>query len=92
MPIIDSNQPAFIHIDRYWQMVRRTLEEVFRQPNSNRVNDLEQDIKNSSSEEQVMFYHAEPLDIAADIIGRAPTDNEVSGYDQLVTRERWGAP
>lgn len=71
-----------IDSDRYWDLVRRTLGDIFhKSPNDARP--LENDVRNSSPDEQVLFYHSEPLSIAAEIADKAPTQQDVERYTRL---------
>lgn len=42
--------------------------------------------------EQLLFYHAEPLDVAADLVGRSPNEHEVKAYRQLADQFGWSLP
>jgi hypothetical protein len=93
MPTIDIND-VYPNVDEYWELVKRTLEEVFQKPGS-LADPLKSQISNRPAEEQLLFYHAEPLDVAADIAGRRPiTPHEVQHYRDLANRLRgsWQAP
>src|SRR5215472_13111001 len=79
--------------DRYWDLVKETLEKIYKKPSAaDDADDLRHDVAQSSQEEQTIFYHAEPLDVAADIVGQAPSIDDVLQYQDLV-RDRfatWG--
>lgn len=87
MSIIESNHP-YPEIDRYWDMVKRTLEEVF-QKSPSPADTLREDINKRPAEEQLQFYHAEPLDVAADLAGERPTDDKVKAYRNLADLCDW---
>jgi hypothetical protein len=80
--------------DRYWELVKDTLEKVFHEPSTKAADDIRQDVVQSPHEEQLIFYHAEPLDVAADIVGKVPEVHQVIQYQKLV-KDRlgtWGIP
>jgi hypothetical protein len=88
--------PTFANLgeDRYWELVKDTLEKIFREPSTKAADDLRQDVAQSPREEQLIFYHAEPLDVAADIVGKVPEAHQVDQYQKLV-KDRlrtWGIP
>ncbi len=91
MPIIDSSIPP-IQIDEYWYVVRKTVEEVFNCKDTSGVDRLRTEILRSKADEQILFYHAEPLDVAADLSGKSPGEEEIKKYNQLVERHRRSIP
>ncbi len=68
--------------DKYWELVRRTLADIFSK-NPNDAQPLENEVRNSSPDEQVLFYHSEPLSTAAGIAGRVPTQQDIDEYKRL---------
>ncbi len=78
-----------IDSDKYWELVGKTLTDIFSKNPSDAQRDakrLENEIKNSSPDEQVLFYHSEPLSVAADIAARVPTPQEIALYKALRAR------
>ena len=71
-----------IDSDRYWDLVRRTLGDIFHR-NPNDASPLEHEVRTSPPEEQVLFYHLEPLSTAADIADREPTPQQIERYKAL---------
>jgi hypothetical protein len=91
MATIDCNQP-YPKPERYWELVNKTLVDVFEvdPPIANdTVAKLAKEIVKRPSEEQLHFYHSEPLDVAADITGRHPDDSQVRAYQNLVSDFGW---
>jgi len=63
-------------IERYWEIVKRTLREVFNAENLvERADALKKKIDVSEPSDQVIFYHAEPIDVASDLVGRVGPDH-----------------
>ena len=74
-----------IDADRYWELVRKTLEDVFfKDPDS--VKPLESDVRSSSPDEQILFYHLEPLSTAAEIAEAIPIPSQIVDYKKLRSR------
>ena len=90
MPTIDSAHPYPLP-EKYWDLVQRTLDEVFQQ-SAKPAEHLRWDISNRPAEEQLLFSHAEPLDVAADLARRRPSDVEIKAYRQLADQVGWGLP
>ena len=87
MPLIDSvNQyPA---VDKYWGLVKRTLCDVFQEQTDSAAT-LRKEVSQRPADEQLQFYHAEPLDIAADLAGRRPNKSQVKEYRKLADQCDW---
>lgn len=72
--------------DRYWDIVRQTLEKVFGVLPADAlrmINDLRQRIADlRQPETETVFYHAEPFDVAEDLArmqrGQLPTQRQVT--------------
>ena len=71
-----------LDFDKYWELVRKTLGDIFAK-NPNAAQPLENEIRNSSPDEQILFYHSEPLSTAAGIAEKVPTEKEVKKYKTL---------
>ncbi len=104
MTIIGPNVTAGVNLwstavtfseDRYWELVKDTLEKIFGQSSTKgAADDLRREVAQSPQEEQIIFYHAEPLDVAADLAGEVPNDHQLRNYRDLV-KDRfatWGVP
>lgn len=76
---------------KYWELVRRTLEDIFAK-NQNDAQPLEHEVKNSSADEQILFYHSEPLTIAAGIAEKDPSPQEIKRYKALRAKIYGSAP
>jgi hypothetical protein len=73
----------------YWFMVEHALSDVFR-VSRDLHKDLRLEMDNASPEEQLLFYHAEPLDVAADLAGqRPPTGAQVVAYRNVARQRKW---
>ena len=77
--------------ERYWELVKKTLDIIF-QENPEPANRLSKEVSTWPDKEQLLFYHAEPLDVAADLVGRSPSEPEVKAYRQLADQIGWGLP
>lgn len=88
MAAIDLNT-TYPNKDAYWRLVDLTLEQVFNgNPADARAFRLRLD--SAPPEEQTIFYHAEPLDVAADIADVVQaTPQQVANYNNLARREGW---
>jgi hypothetical protein len=75
-------------VDRYWALVKRTLCEVFK-GNADLVDTLRKDMSQRPADEQLLFYHSEPLDVAADLVGEQPGDEQVKQDRRLADQCGW---
>ena len=94
MAMIDRHN-IYPNPDEYWNIVRKTLEDVFRRKPTDidaLVDKFQRLLGKHGPEEQLLFYHAEPLDVAADLAGRRPSDVEIKAYRQLADQVGWGLP
>ena len=87
MSTIDSSSP-YPEADRYWDIVKRTLGDVFKE-SPDPADVLRREMSQSSAEEQLQFYHAEPLDVAADLAGRRPDKKQIKAYRKLADAADW---
>jgi len=88
MPTLAPTSSPVPRTDDYWTVVERAVVDVFHgQPYA--AADLRREVESTAPHEQALFYHAEPLDVAADLVGRPPDDNEVIAYDRLCDRLGW---
>jgi hypothetical protein len=87
MPTLDPTA-AVPRTDDYWTVVVRTVVDVF-DGTPYAAADLRQQVTSTAPDEQALFLHAEPLDVAADLVGRAPSDPEIVQYDDLCRRLGW---
>ena len=77
------NTPAQIsHSDKYWELVRRTLKDIFSKYASD-ANPLEREVNNMPPDEQFLFYHSEALSIASEIADEIPTPSQIDRYKHL---------
>lgn len=90
MPTVEWND-RYPQMDEYWELVKKTLRDVF-QTDSAIVDTLRGEVGGRPAEEQLLFYHAEPLDVAADLADQRPDDGQVTAYRQLAEQVGWGAP
>jgi hypothetical protein len=87
MPLID-NVNQYPVVDKYWGLVKRTLGEVFKEKTDS-VDTLRKEVSQRPADEQLQFYHAEPLDIASDLVGKQPDENQVKKYRSLADQCGW---
>ena len=71
--------------DRFWDIVRRTLSDVFNHP-ATAADELRREIEeNAPVAEQILVYHDEPLNIAADLASvKQISDAQLDAYRDLV--------
>jgi len=81
--------PKFI--DDYWKVVADVLENVFRARKAQDLRELRNEIDALPADEQQYFFHAEPLDVAADLAGAGDKDlsQYVGDYETIATRHHW---
>lgn len=90
MPAVELND-RYPQMDEYWELVKKTLRDVF-QADSDVADTLRGELDNRPAEEQLLFYHAEPLDVASDLADQRPDDEQVKAYRQLADQVGWGTP
>ena len=74
--------------DRFWAIVKRSLKDVFNHP-AGAADELRRDFEaNAPISEQLLVYHDEPLNIAADLAGVTHVnDAQQAAYQALVDSE-----
>ncbi len=90
MPAVELND-RYPKMDAYWELVKKTLCDVFH-AESGDADTLRRELSDRPAEEQLLFYHAEPLDVAADLADQRPDDTQVKAYRQLADQVGWGTP
>lgn len=70
------------YVDDYWDMVRSTFERVFDESDFALVDRLRDAILKRPEKEQVLFYHAEPLAVAAGLLGARAGQLKASQYTE----------
>lgn len=78
----------------YWSVLFETLSVVFNiQDASDLVATVRQQVQKASPEEQLLFFHAEPFDVALDLTGTNPSSavSLIPSYLQLLQQMNWGA-
>lgn len=79
-----------LQTERYWNVVRIVLSKVFNKEH-NLANDLQNELTQLSSEEQYLFYHIEPLYVAADLAEyKGPLDDDPRLLDYLELAQQMG--
>jgi hypothetical protein len=69
--------------DAYWERVARSLERVFGK-NRNLAEDYRRQVEDAAPAEQMLVYHQEPLEVAADLAGvREITTEQQQTYLQI---------
>ena len=74
--------PHLSHADKYWELVRKTLNDIFSKSPSD-ADLLEYDVYNMPLAQQELFYHAEALTIASEIADQEPTSSQIDRYKHL---------
>ena len=87
MSVVD-NVNQYPVVDKYWVLVKRTLREVF-QEKTDSADTLRKEVSQRLADEQLQFYHAEPLDVAADLTGKRPDKSQVKEYRKLADQCDW---
>lgn len=83
-----ENMTQYPAVDPYWSLVTRTLCDVFKgQPDA--AETLRREVSTRPTDEQWLFYHSEPLDVAADLVAEQPDDNQVKEYCRLADQCGW---
>ncbi len=90
MPAVELKD-RYPKMDEYWELVKKTLSDVF-QADSDVADTLRGELSGRLAEEHLLFYHAEPLDVAADLADQRPDDGQVKAYRQLADQVGWGTP
>lgn len=83
----DPHEP-FPDTRRFWRMVEATLRTVFERP-ADAAEGLADELAALPAEEQLLFYHAEPLDVAADLADVVPDEDQTRRYADLARRTGW---
>ena len=88
MAVKDPNVPLpRPYVDAYWELVRRCLTEFFSQP-TDEAEALQQQIENLPYARQDVFYHGDPLDLAAGLAGKRATESQHAQFLQMVREYR----
>ncbi|WP_133297444.1 hypothetical protein [Motiliproteus coralliicola] len=84
IPTAIASIDEYPSVDWYWLVVEETLTEVFgRRDCDENLYQLKDEIAAINGIEQLLFFHAEPLDTASRICGEAVTDEIVHHYLQV---------
>jgi hypothetical protein len=77
--------------DRFWTLVERAYREVLGGTDREAVSRLRDHIAARPAEEQVLFYHEEPLNVALDLVEREdqrrrlePSPDQIRRYLSMV--------
>ncbi len=70
------------HVDAYWELVRRSLNEIFDKSPSE-ADDYQQEIENLPLLQQNFFYNGEALYVAAALADEEPTEKQHAHYQRL---------
>ncbi len=85
MPSISSVDD--VDAKKYWSLVRLVVQDIFGGAHTSRMDRLKKLIHESPPEEQLLFYHTEPLQLAAELSGKTPTDDQIAKYIALRDKE-----
>lgn len=91
MATIERDKP-YPKPDEYWSMVEKTLVDVFqvsRFEAADLTGNLRKRLNDCLPDEQLGFYHAEPLDVAADLISKQPDVPQNAAYKSLAIKVGW---
>jgi hypothetical protein len=82
---------SYQNSSNYWSVLFETLKDVFnRQDATILVADLRLELQKASPEEQLLFFHSEPFDVALTLTGEVADPTLISNYLSLVQRLNWG--
>ena len=87
MSTIEKNA-SYPVADAYWNMVRLALVSIFHMAAAI-VDTLRDDIKQHSAEVQLLFYHTDPLEVAALLANESLSPWQIEKYNQLATQNGW---
>jgi hypothetical protein len=87
MSAIDSIH-LYPQVNEYWKLVKKSLDMIFN-ADSAQADTLRKEVTTWPPPEQLLFYHAEPLYIAADLAGQQPTDPQVEKYINIAADSGW---
>jgi hypothetical protein len=87
MPFAGTSYP---NPSKYWDMLLETLSSVFlRTDAADLLAAIKNEIQKGSSQEQLVFFHKEPLDVAALVIGTNPSASLVTLYLAAAKQLHW---
>ena len=76
--------------NKYWDFLSETLHVVFgRSDAAELVVELRCEVEKARPEEQALFFHAEPLDVAMALTGSKSAKRFLSKYLALVKQQNW---
>jgi hypothetical protein len=75
----------------YWSVLFETLSVVFnRSDASDLVTKLKREMQNASPDEQLLFFHDEPFNVAIVVTGTPASPTLISSYLSLIKQLNWG--
>lgn len=75
---------------RYWNFLSETLSILLERPDAaDLVDKIKKEIEKAPLDEQTLFFHTEPLDVALVVTGRTSDPNLISRYLSLVKQQNW---
>lgn len=77
--------------DKYWLMVKKTLQRIFHEK-PDCADALREEISKLPLEEELVIYHDEPLNVAANLAGTRPSKDQVREYLALAAKMGWSSP
>jgi hypothetical protein len=87
MPIIGTTYP---NKRRYFGLLYQVFEGILQAPNpSAYINAIEQMVDGQTADEQLAFFHIEPLDVAAMALGVKPSVPQIDSYLRAVRSYNW---
>lgn len=92
MALIDPTTKEYPQATEYFHFVSRVLQDVFGmngQRAGNLIGQLQQSMAHRSPEERLLFFHREPLDLASDLMGKSPTEQDVHLYREIARKMWW---
>lgn len=82
---MDGRLNEYPYEDLYWRVVDATLRDVFGRADTG-IDALRRDIMAAPERERLMFYHNDPLDVAADLAGVRPDEAQAARYREMEAR------
>lgn len=96
MPSVEVVSVArLVRADEYWQIVERAYRDVLAGGDPERVHELRRRLADRPQEEQLLFYHEEPLNVALDLVAEdpanppQPSDHQLEHYRAITRDSGW---
>ena len=97
MVIVNPKDPKDPNIpypksNEYWRVVEATMTQVFNVPArtaADCIKKLRFQFNDWPIDQQILFYHSDPLDVAADLAQKRPDPAQINDYRALASKFQW---